>query len=80
MSKAYQIAVLPGDGIGPEVMAEGLKVLDIAAKKFFLEGQKVAKIDQDVMWFHQDSIKVNPRWPHKVATKIGNHVFYTRQK
>ena len=52
----------------------------IAAKRVFLEGQKVAKIDQDVMWFHEDSVKVNPRWPHKVATKIGNHVFYKRQK
>ena len=52
----------------------------IAAKSVFLEGKKVANIDQDVMWFHQDSIKVNPRWPHKVATKIGNHVFYKRQK
>ena len=52
----------------------------IAAKKVFLEGQKVAKIDKDVMWFHEDSVKVNPRWPHKVATKIGNHVFYKRQK
>ena len=52
----------------------------IAAKKVFLEGQKVANIDKDVMWFHEDSIKVNPRWPHKVATKIGNHVFYKRQK
>ena len=52
----------------------------IAAKRVFLEGQKVAKIDKDVMWFHEDSVKVNPRWPHKVATKIGNHVFYKRQK
>ena len=25
---SYQIAVLPGDGIGPEVMAEAIKVLD----------------------------------------------------
>ena len=30
----YRIAVLPGDGTGPEVVAEGLKVLDAAAKKF----------------------------------------------
>ncbi|MFA7455128.1 MAG: isocitrate/isopropylmalate family dehydrogenase, partial [Desulfobulbaceae bacterium] len=29
-----KIAVLPGDGIGPEVMAEALKVLDAAQKKF----------------------------------------------
>ncbi|TET64754.1 hypothetical protein E3J48_00625, partial [Candidatus Aerophobetes bacterium] len=25
--KEYQIAVIPGDGIGPEVVREGLKVL-----------------------------------------------------
>lgn len=31
-----QIAVLPGDGIGPEVMAEAVKVLDAVAKKFNL--------------------------------------------
>ena len=28
MSKNYHIAVLPGDGIGPEVMTQALKVLD----------------------------------------------------
>ena len=52
----------------------------IAAKKVFLEGQRVAKIDDNVMWFHAADIKVNPRWPHKVADKIGNHVFYKREK
>jgi 3-isopropylmalate dehydrogenase len=36
MSKTYQIAVLAGDGIGPEVMAEGLKVLRAVAEKFSL--------------------------------------------
>ncbi len=30
----YKIAVIPGDGTGPEVINEGLKVLDAAAKKF----------------------------------------------
>jgi 3-isopropylmalate dehydrogenase len=29
-----RIAVLAGDGIGPEIMKEGLKVLDVVAKKF----------------------------------------------
>jgi 3-isopropylmalate dehydrogenase len=32
--KTYNIAVLPGDGTGPEVVAEGLKVLKAAASKF----------------------------------------------
>jgi 3-isopropylmalate dehydrogenase len=34
MAKSYKIGVIPGDGTGPEVIAEGRKVLDAAAKKF----------------------------------------------
>ncbi len=33
MTKAYEIAVVPGDGTGPEVVAEGIKVLDVVARK-----------------------------------------------
>jgi 3-isopropylmalate dehydrogenase len=29
----YKLAVIPGDGIGPEVVAEGVKVLDVVAAK-----------------------------------------------
>jgi len=32
--KSYNIAVIPGDGTGPEVVTEGLKVLRAAAPKF----------------------------------------------
>ena len=32
--KTYKIAVIPGDGTGPEVVREGLKVIDTAAAKF----------------------------------------------
>ncbi len=35
----YKIAVIPGDGTGPEVIQEGLKVLDQASKKFNFEYQ-----------------------------------------
>ena len=34
MGKSYKIAVLPGDGTGPEVVREGLKVLSAAASSF----------------------------------------------
>ncbi len=34
MKKTYKIAVMPGDGTGPEVVAEGMKVLKAASKKF----------------------------------------------
>jgi 3-isopropylmalate dehydrogenase len=33
MNKAYHIAVIPGDGTGPEVVAEGLKVLKAVGEK-----------------------------------------------
>lgn len=33
MQKNYKIAVIPGDGTGPEVIAEGLKVLSAVSKK-----------------------------------------------
>ena len=34
---SYNIAVIPGDGIGPEVVGETIRVLDAAAKKFGFE-------------------------------------------
>jgi 3-isopropylmalate dehydrogenase len=34
MASSFKIAVLSGDGIGPEVMAEALKVLDAIEKKY----------------------------------------------
>ena len=37
----YKIAVLPGDGTGPEVVDEGLKVLDAVAEKTNFKYEKV---------------------------------------
>jgi 3-isopropylmalate dehydrogenase len=34
MGKSYKVAVVPGDGTGPEVIAEGLKVLKAASAKY----------------------------------------------
>ncbi|AHG60378.1 3-isopropylmalate dehydrogenase [Buchnera aphidicola] len=36
MKKKYRIAVLPGDGIGPEVMQEAYKILDVLKNHFSL--------------------------------------------
>lgn len=33
MSNIYQIAVIPGDGTGPEVVCEGIKILETVGKK-----------------------------------------------
>jgi len=42
--ETYSIAILPGDGTGPEVTAEAVKVLDAAASKF---GFKLDKTEYD---------------------------------
>src|SRR3954471_9281770 len=36
-NRVYRIAVIPGDGIGKEVIPEGVRVLEAAAKKFGFE-------------------------------------------
>lgn len=36
MNQKYKISILPGDGIGPEIMQEGYKILDVLRKKFGL--------------------------------------------
>ncbi|MBT7771643.1 MAG: tartrate dehydrogenase, partial [Rhodospirillales bacterium] len=33
----HKIAVIPGDGIGNEVMPEGMRVMEAAGKKFGIE-------------------------------------------
>ena len=38
--KAFNLATIPGDGIGPEVVTQGLRVLDVIAKKYDLEFAK----------------------------------------
>jgi tartrate dehydrogenase/decarboxylase/D-malate dehydrogenase len=44
MGKTYRIAAIPGDGIGKEVMPEGVRVLEAAARRFDISLQ-LAPID-----------------------------------
>lgn len=45
MSRTYHLAVLPGDGIGPEVMAQAGKVLDAIRQRF---GLRITTSEYDV--------------------------------
>ena len=36
-SKRYEVAVIPGDGIGKEVVPEGIRVLEAAGRRFGVE-------------------------------------------
>ena len=38
--KSYNIAVLPGDGIGPEVMEVTLRILDLVGQEFNIKYNK----------------------------------------
>jgi 3-isopropylmalate dehydrogenase len=38
--KTFNLATIPGDGIGPEVVTQGLRVLDVIAKKYDIEFKK----------------------------------------
>ena len=50
--KTINLAVIAGDGIGPEVVGEGLKVLDIVAKKYGVEFKKTS-YDLGAAYWHR---------------------------
>ena len=50
----------------------------IAARRVYLENQRVASLDNKVLYFHRYDVKIDPSWPHHVVDQIGNHVFYKR--
>ena len=60
----YKIALIPGDGIGPEVIAEGVKVLDQVGQKYGhqFHYEKVlaggAAIDEVGTCLPEESIKI----------------------
>lgn len=37
MTRSFDIALIPGDGIGKEVLPEGVRVLEAAARRFDLQ-------------------------------------------
>lgn len=45
MNRTYHIAILPGDGIGPEVMAQAYKILHVIHKRF---GVRITTSEYDV--------------------------------
>ena len=69
MTRSYRIAVIPGDGIGKEVMPEGVRVLELAAKRFGFE------LRQD--WFDFASadyyLKHGRMMPENWKELIGGH-------
>jgi len=68
-NRVYRIAVIPGDGIGKEVMPEGVRVLETAAKHFGFE------LRQD--WFDFSSYdyyaKHGRMLPEDWKERIGGH-------
>jgi tartrate dehydrogenase/decarboxylase/D-malate dehydrogenase len=68
-NRTYRIAVIPGDGIGKEVVPEGVRVLEQAAKRFGF------KLEQD--WFDFASCdyyaKHGRMMPEDWKERIGGH-------
>lgn len=68
MSKNYKIAVLPGDGTGPEVIAEAIKVLDAAGKKFGFSTEK-----KYFDWGGEHYLKTGETLPADAKEQLSKH-------
>src|SRR3954453_5539262 len=68
-NRVYRIAVIPGDGIGKEVVPEGVGVLEVAAKKF---GFELRNDDFDFASYDYYA-KHDRMMPEDWKEKIGQH-------
>ncbi len=68
MSRTHRIAVIPGDGIGPEVVREGLRVLDRVAT---IEGVRIEKTLYPFGAEHY--LKTQEVLPDTAFAEIGGH-------
>ena len=66
--KNYKIAVIPGDGIGNEVMPEAVNVLEVAGKRFGIE-YSFDNFDWSCERFH----KLGSMMPDDGLDRIRNH-------
>jgi tartrate dehydrogenase/decarboxylase/D-malate dehydrogenase len=69
MSTAHRIAVIPGDGIGREVMPEGLRVLEAAASKFDID----LEFDRFDDWCTEHWLKHGTMLPADWKDQVGGH-------
>ena len=68
MSKTYTIASIPGDGIGKEVMPEGLRVLQAAARRFGF-GLDIVPIPwASCDWYQQHGEMMPADWKAQLQT------------
>jgi tartrate dehydrogenase/decarboxylase/D-malate dehydrogenase len=66
--KTFKIAVIPGDGIGTEVVPEGIRVLDAAAKRFGLQFEW-----DHFPWSCEYYLKTGAMMPADGLAQIRNH-------
>ena len=58
--REYKIAAIPGDGIGPEVIAAGLEVLDVLAEQDGGFGLKVTDFDWGSDYYKKNGVMMPP--------------------
>ena len=64
--RAHRIAVIPGDGIGREVVPEGLRCLDAAARKFGIQFQW-DEFDWNCDYYLKHGSMMPPDWKQKIG-------------
>lgn len=52
----------------------------IAARKVYVEGETLPRIGHNTYYFHNLTVNIHESYPYKVMARIGNHVFYRREK
>ncbi len=67
MSQTFRIAVIPGDGIGREVMPEGLRALEAASRRFGIALEPTPIEWASCDWYEKTGAMMPPDWKAQLA-------------
>jgi spore germination cell wall hydrolase CwlJ-like protein len=64
-------------GNSEEIIEQSYKQAEMVAYQTMM-GMYKDVVPKTTLFFH--SINIDPSWPYKQVAKIGNHIFYSKQK
>jgi tartrate dehydrogenase/decarboxylase/D-malate dehydrogenase len=67
MGKSYRIAIIPGDGIGKEVVPEGVRTLEAAARKYGFEIQQDWFDFASCDYYARHGSMLPPDWKERIS-------------
>jgi len=52
----------------------------IAARRVLIDGARIPDLGSNTFYFHNLTVRISESYPYRIIARIGNHIFYAREK